>query len=338
MSTKIYNAYEMPAMSMKQLLEFKKELALIVAKEYYKRLRHLQLETLVDLADNLTINDMKGNTAKVEEILKYYSEYLYPKKEFSSNKEGILNKELILLVFSYIRKKSKEKSDYLDSVDLSAEIVLFPISNKRTLFMTFSNEFSNLFSSFFNKDSEYKDIITKYKIKDYHYQNQTDRPEDISSKEWNKRERDWEKCLNNIPGADGIPVILMDEEILSISYRNQSVSMKNYLEILKSDSTKEDFTDKDSRVKKRAYSLLFDDYCSQNKINPFYISDYMDVDKVLKESINSNEDNEIKKLYESFKLKVKENLKDINTLLGLGDSFTIRNLIPNYIKESKRED
>lgn len=35
-------------------------------------------------------------------------------------------------------------------------------------------------------------------VEEYHYQNQTDQPRDISDKEWNQRRRNWEKvCLND---------------------------------------------------------------------------------------------------------------------------------------------
>lgn len=39
-------------------------------------------------------------------------------------------------------------------------------------------------------------------LTDYHYQNQTDRPEDISEEEWNLREKDWDKAI----GPDYIPI------------------------------------------------------------------------------------------------------------------------------------
>ena len=39
-------------------------------------------------------------------------------------------------------------------------------------------------------------------LTDYHYQDQTDRPEDISEEEWNLREKDWDKAI----GPDYIPI------------------------------------------------------------------------------------------------------------------------------------
>ncbi len=39
-------------------------------------------------------------------------------------------------------------------------------------------------------------------LKDYHYQNQTDRPEDISAREYSQRSKDWNKAI----GPDYIPV------------------------------------------------------------------------------------------------------------------------------------
>lgn len=44
----------------------------------------------------------------------------------------------------------------------------------------------------------FKDCFARLKlVEDYCYQNQTDRPEGIPVREWNKRGRDWRKVLNN---------------------------------------------------------------------------------------------------------------------------------------------
>ena len=68
-----------------------------------------------------------------------------------------------------------------------AKVALFPLKD-RILAMTFGNH-SMIGKTFY-----------KY-FKDYHYQNQTDRPENISVAEWKKREQDWEEAL----GPDYIP-------------------------------------------------------------------------------------------------------------------------------------
>lgn len=68
-----------------------------------------------------------------------------------------------------------------------AKVALFPLKD-HILAMTFGNHsmIGKTFHKFF---------------KDYHFQNQCDRPEKISAAEWKKREKDWEEAL----GPDYIP-------------------------------------------------------------------------------------------------------------------------------------
>lgn len=51
-------------------------------------------------------------------------------------------------------------------------------------------------------------------LTDYHYQNQTDRPEEISEEEWNLREKDWDKAIgpDYIPSQHGFTVDLFNTE------------------------------------------------------------------------------------------------------------------------------
>lgn len=51
-------------------------------------------------------------------------------------------------------------------------------------------------------------------LTDYHYQNQTDRPENISEEEWNLREKDWDKAIgpDYIPIQHGFAVDLFDTD------------------------------------------------------------------------------------------------------------------------------
>lgn len=47
---------------------------------------------------------------------------------------------------------------------------------------------------FADNEKEYFDAIKPF-IEDYHYQNQCDKPENISSREWNRRYKKWNKLL-----------------------------------------------------------------------------------------------------------------------------------------------
>lgn len=74
-------------------------------------------------------------------------------------------------------------------VDFSFDLTFFPRKDK-IMVMTFTehNEYRKLLCDFFD-------------AKDWHYQNQSDQPEEVSDAEWKQREKEWDEAL---PGA-GIP-------------------------------------------------------------------------------------------------------------------------------------
>lgn len=74
--------------------------------------------------------------------------------------------------------------------DFNFEVTVFPLTTKKALGMYFCDrrEFTAL-------------IKSQPWFIDYHYQNSTDRPDEISAKEWRKRSADWDRTL----GSMGIP-------------------------------------------------------------------------------------------------------------------------------------
>ena len=80
--------------------------------------------------------------------------------------------------------------------DYSAEIQLYPLPNK-ILFQFFGENWI-------------EDILQKQEdIMDYHYQNQTDRPDDLSEEEWEQRYADWKEAMPTwIPAKSGFGINL----------------------------------------------------------------------------------------------------------------------------------
>lgn len=53
-------------------------------------------------------------------------------------------------------------------------------------------------------------------FREYHYQDQTERPEDISEAQWAKREHVWRQCLpSGIPSDDGLVVRITDADSIN---------------------------------------------------------------------------------------------------------------------------
>lgn len=82
--------------------------------------------------------------------------------------------------------KSKAKVTSNWPYDVNCEIAVIPLKNKTLGYLI-------------NHMKEHREFFLAQKwVKEYHYQNQSDQPEDISAKAWKQREKDWDLAL---PGA-----------------------------------------------------------------------------------------------------------------------------------------
>ena len=113
-------------------------------------------------------------------------------------------KEIACNVLFNVREKVEEasKSDIYNVYDLSAEIQIYPLDDKILL-------------RFFGNDRLEQILLNEEDIEEYHYQNQCDRPEDISEEEWNDREKNWETVNPTlVPAKRGFGVQLFYENDL----------------------------------------------------------------------------------------------------------------------------
>lgn len=86
-------------------------------------------------------------------------------------------------------EESKEKN----SIDFSCRVTVFPLRDQVLgIYFCECRELSAMF-------------LNNPKIEDFHYQNCTDRPEDVSAKDWRQRERLWDKALCR--GGLGVPAL-----------------------------------------------------------------------------------------------------------------------------------
>lgn len=155
------------------------------------------------------LREMKAEIKKAEEKYLFYeimkeavflldSEKIFNKK--LNLKKEILNKMLLgekTSIIGYICEKyrinhEKRIVSFSDK-ESSLESVIYPISNKRTLIIFY-------FRQKYQRETIEK-FVDKKIIEDYHYQNSTDKPDKISSREWNKRLKDWDSTgiLDNAP-------------------------------------------------------------------------------------------------------------------------------------------
>lgn len=105
--------------------------------------------------------------------------------------------------FSDIQRKIKREGIRDSSVDYSFEILVIP----------FENEFYGIVYT--QQPELTKDFLSHTDIvRDFHYQNQADEPEDVSDEEWKERKRVWEAIFDNnsIPALNGFLYQIVLEE------------------------------------------------------------------------------------------------------------------------------
>ena len=81
--------------------------------------------------------------------------------------------------------KNESESHRLAPFNFTASVVVF-----------FDGD--NMYLKFFGISWKvYEPLLTKKHFSDYHYQNSTDMPEEISEREWIEREKTWDRILGN---------------------------------------------------------------------------------------------------------------------------------------------
>lgn len=179
MSTKIYNGYVIPKMDLIKLLAFCKE----TQKKMQKTKNKVLAKTIAELC-----------TVKLDEALVHQKEK--PKDVLTS---------VTIEVMDRVRNIKKTQSRDPE-VDFESTASFFPMKDK-TLVLLYTDQ--KELTSCWEKIPQ---------VKDYHYQNQTDRPKKISQKDWNKREKDWEKVLLNqtpaVPSQNSFSFTFTDDSTI----------------------------------------------------------------------------------------------------------------------------
>jgi hypothetical protein len=176
MSTKIYDAYviekEFTLLELQGiLLDYRKKVLQRAQEDYMEILVNLCTSLYDDLSIGLDVLDeyKKGRYSKLS-------------KDTDSIK---------WVIFEYLndRFRATYKTHERDPIcDWELNISIVPLEGK-TIFKLFTEK------KFFKE--MWKEIDG---VKDYHYQDQTDPPEDISEEEWDQRRKDWEKVFEKVEG------------------------------------------------------------------------------------------------------------------------------------------
>lgn len=232
MSTKIYNGFKIKHLTLKEQLEFNNEVTELAKTHFLDLYTTLLADKLVTFIDHVSCLDYKKDYKELEDYLKKCYRMQYSIEKISNTRYGAIdidiNKAIETLSSSYysaftlmnnILEKDLEFSEKQKDImsiesDMESTLVLFPITKKKTLITTYSANFTNFFRRLCDDGS----FCEKYGLEEYHYQDQTDKPDDISSRAWAQRRKDWDKALpTGLPSSDGMVIKLLDAETFTTS-------------------------------------------------------------------------------------------------------------------------
>jgi hypothetical protein len=220
MSTKLYNGLKAEVSNLAEFSSFKNDLQKIVEKFYIGKYEEFVMEVYKDYLKKV-LKQKHDNEAFSETISDYLCLFTDEErqamksfdKDFKRNisfsekilgeldiDSGLYYKALVLMAVSetvslIVAKHSNKtlfiSKDKNEIDDLETIIFVYPMEDK-CLIYPIDSSYKTKSSSF-----EIRDELLKLNyIKDYHYQNNTDMPKDVSIEEWEQRIEDWDKVLD----------------------------------------------------------------------------------------------------------------------------------------------
>lgn len=191
MSTKIYDAFRVKTNGKMANLNQLMNISADIKKE------------VVEMAADYISKRIATRVQYYYDLYEYYGEDILKSESIGEELKATLNriKNNESDAAIYCREYSQLVKEIQDKpYEYTYAKILFIPCGRSTLAMYFGQ-------------SEYiKAIINNGNFEDYHYQNQTDKPDDVSTRAWNKREKDWDKAIgpDYIPINHGFEYILVD--------------------------------------------------------------------------------------------------------------------------------
>ena len=209
MSTKIYDAYKFDRKyTLDELMsitdKWRKDIIDIAEKQFAEMCFKL-FAYYYDLADM--------DIAKYADTSKNHIEKQIYNTLADINSDKFSASLLMLYITDILRNDmndTKSSCNNMMSHHFKGNIQIFTVA-KKILFMYFGSP-------------SYRDYIANQpNVQDYHYQNSTDRPENISAAAWDRRYKNWDKAIgpDYVPANHGISVNFINPDGLEFSIFNK---------------------------------------------------------------------------------------------------------------------
>ena len=178
MSTKIYNGLRIKYMTMQELIPFSKELRAqlepIAKEEFLKSYTKMLEEAIVFIQTGVQIDSCIHN----------YNELSALENPTFKDVNRVIDKEI--RQFIKANKSATTITESVSAFDFDTSICVFPLSRKILAVPICNNE--RLMNA----------LLENENITEYGYWNNTDKPDNVSNREWNTRKSDWDKALPGI--------------------------------------------------------------------------------------------------------------------------------------------
>lgn len=162
MSTKVYNAFKIDTNDIYEVQN--------ILKGHHATVKEISKDKIIDFLIKSAVEDFDKDHIN--------------KKDTDKNYISIANQEM------QERQREIQKTRSRDpEVDFDAEIAIFPLEGK----------FYGIYYS--EQDEFYEDLLKQPNISEFSYYNNTDKPDNISEKDWQERERIWDIIFD----GNGLP-------------------------------------------------------------------------------------------------------------------------------------
>lgn len=236
MSTVIMNGYLLDFKDLMQLQENMMEFRKKIEKKEKELLAKLQAKMIVNFIDDMSLEKDVENYIEERKSKESYFDTDYSISFYTDWKIREKQKEIQI---------TKRRSP---AYDFDCSVVIIPIKNK-------------VLAMLYTEKEEYKKIWEKIKgVKRYYYWNNTDKPRNISEKQWEQRSNDWDEALSykGIPSLNGFTVECKNEYMY--------VELKDIIRVLPSYEERVYI-----RAKQKTLQEKFNELIAPNKETPTYL-------------------------------------------------------------------
>ena len=225
MSTKIYDAYRIKCNTISDLRAFRQELTKLYCEYCYTYFITLCSVKVLSLTERLPYM-ASINLESADGIIKTIGALVdrrrmsqrkstseIPTVDFEEGANNLKENNIIgaatKAALSLIESAEHDKYDDYHSVKASLALFECPGDNEHCLLMAFGSNFTQFLNNLIwkpeNSTLAQKQFVDKWEFSDFHYQNQTDQPDDISEEDWDFRRNAWDIVLESgVPREDGV--------------------------------------------------------------------------------------------------------------------------------------